>query len=198
VFADINYRLPDVWIGGVTWRLRPGLEITAMVRWLWFHLHDRVDIRMTGPTLAAAGIPEHMVFYRGFNDVWDTRFRVSYWLRERLRLGAVLRFETSAVDPTAVNAAAVDGFKLEPMVLAELQLGRRFWISAGYGFTYMGTVTASPSRFDPTLATECATMQGDLGNRGCQARAQGRALPTAEGTYARAVHDFGVAMVARF
>lgn len=198
VFADINYRLPDVWIGGVTLHLRPGLEVTAMVRWLWFHVHDRVDIRLTGPTLAAAGIPEHMVFSRGFNDVWDTRVRVSYWLRERVRLGAGLRFETSAVDATAVNAAAVDGFKVEPMVLAELQLGRRFWISAGYGFTYMGTVTASPSVFDPTLATACAKAGGDVGNPGCQARASGRALPTAQGTYARTVHDLGLSMVARF
>jgi hypothetical protein len=41
-------------------------------------------------------------------------------------------------------------------------------------------------------------MNGDLGDLACQARAQGRALPTAAGTYARTVHDFGVAMVARF
>ena len=200
LFANINYRLPDVWIGGITLRLRPGLEVSAMVRWLWFHVHDRVDVRLTGPTLAAAGLPEHIVFHRGFSDVWDTRVRVSYWIRERLRLGAGLRFETSAVDPSAVNPAAVDGFKVEPMVLAELMLGRRFALTAGYGFSYMASVEASPSRFQPEAAATCAgdAVRGDLANPACQARAAGLARPTAAGTYARTVHDFGLSMVARF
>ena len=27
-----------------------------MLRWLWFHVHDRLDARLTGPTLEAAGL----------------------------------------------------------------------------------------------------------------------------------------------
>ena len=99
VFGDISYRLPDVWIAGATWRLRPGLELTAMVRWLWLHVHDRIDVRLSGPPLDTGHeLPQHVVLYRGFKDVWDTRVRVSYWWRERIRVGAMLRFETSAVD----------------------------------------------------------------------------------------------------
>jgi hypothetical protein len=124
--------------------------------------------------------------------------RASYWLRERVRLGAALRLETSALDPTDVNPGAVDGFKLEPMALAELQLARRFWISAGYGLTLMGTVDARPSSFDPTAAKTCADAGEDMGNAACQARLQGRARPTAQGTYTRVVHDFGLSMTARF
>ena len=56
-------------------------------------------VQLTSPALQAAGLPDHIVFHRGFKDVWDTRVRVAYWIRERLRLGAALRFETSAVSP---------------------------------------------------------------------------------------------------
>jgi long-subunit fatty acid transport protein len=196
VFGDLSYRLPDVWIGGVTWRLRPGLELTAMARWIWFHVHDRIDVRLTGPTLEAAGVPEHVVLYRGFHDVWDVRGRVSYWFRERVRVGAELRVETSAVDPSAVNAAAVDGLKVEPLALAEARLTRHVWLSAGYGVTLMSEVTANPSAFDPTAATACV----DAGNAldKCVARDAGRARPTAAGTYTRVVQDFGLTMTAKF
>jgi long-subunit fatty acid transport protein len=198
VFGDVSYRLPDVWTGGVTWHLLPGLELTAMVRWIWFHLHDRLDIRLTGTTLDAAGIPQHIVLYRGFQDVWDTRVRVAYWWRERVRVGAALRLETSAVDSTSVNAAAVDGFKLQPIALAEVRLTRHLWIGGGYGVTFMRDVTVSSSQFDPTLAARCADAGGDLANGACQARLAGRARPTAAGTYGRVVQDFGMTMTARF
>ena len=196
VFGDLSYRLPDVWIGGVTWRLRPGLELTLMARWIWFHVHDRIDVRLTGPTLEAAGVPEHVVLYRGFHDVWDVRGRVSYWFRERVRLGAQLRVETSAVDPSAVNAAAVDGLKIEPMALVEARLWRHLWLSAGYGLTLMSQVNANSSVFDPMAATTCA----DAGNAldKCVQRDAGQARPTAAGTYTRVVQDFGLTMTAKF
>ena len=72
VFGDIAYRLPDVVIGGATWHVAPGVEVTAMVRWLWLHLHDRIDIRVSAPTLDQSGLPQHIVLYRGFHDVWDS------------------------------------------------------------------------------------------------------------------------------
>ncbi len=78
--------------------------------------------------------------------------RVAYWIRERLRVGAALRFETSAVSPSDVNPAAVDGFKIQPMVMAELRVTRGLSLTGGYGFTYMPDVTAHPSNFDPTAA----------------------------------------------
>jgi hypothetical protein len=202
VFGDASYRLPDIWTGGVTWHLGPGLELTGMVRWIWFHLHDRIDVRLTGSTLDAAGIPTHVVLYRGFKDVWDTRLRLAYWWRERLRVGAALRFETSAVDPSAVNAAAVDGMKLEPMLLAEVRVTRHLWLGGGYGITFMPNVNVTDSQFQPTDASGCADTNGNLGPEGssspCRARLNGVARPTANGTYGRVVQDFGLTMTARF
>jgi long-subunit fatty acid transport protein len=198
VFGDLSYRLPDVWIGGVTYRLHPGFEVSVMARWIWWHLHDRIDVRLTGPTLEASGIPEHVVLYRGFHDVWDLRGRVSYWFRERVRLGGQLRLETSAVDPSAVNAAAVDGFKVEPMALVSVRLFSRFWLDAGYGVTLMSAVNVDPSAFDPTAATTCADGGGSLDLPACAKRNAGQARPSAAGTYTRFSQDFGLAITAKF
>ncbi|HEY2899506.1 MAG TPA: outer membrane protein transport protein [Polyangia bacterium] len=203
IFGDINYHLPDTFIGGVTWHLFHGLEITGIVRWMRYHVMDQMDIRLTGTTLQAAGLPEHIVLHQGFQDVWDTRVRVSYWLKERVHLGAVVRVETSAVPAQDVSPAAVDGLKVEPIVLAEVRLGRHLSLSAGYGVTLMGQVNASPSRFDPQAAAACATTTGgkpagDIGNPGCVARDRGLARPTAEGTYTRFVQDFGLSVTSQF
>src|SRR6185295_231594 len=97
-----------------------------------------------------------------------------------------------------VNPAAVDGLKIEPMVLLEARLTRRFSVAAGYGFTYMPSVTAHPSSFDPQAAATCANANYDLDDPACVARRDGRARPTADGSYARTVHDITVAMTARF
>ncbi len=196
VFGDMSYRLPDVWIGGATWHLRPGLEVTAMARWIWFHVHDRIDIRLTGPTLETLNVPEHIVIYRGFKDVWDLRGRVAYWFRERVRLGAQLRVETSAVDSSAVNAAAVDGLTIQPMGLAEGRLTRHVWLSAGYGVAFMGEVTNNNSAFNPAMETACVMASNALD--ACSAHNAGQGRPTAAGTYTRVVQDFGLTMTAKF
>ena len=193
VFGDIAYRLPDVFIGGATWHLRPGLELNVMARWLWTHEHDRIDIRLVGPTLEADGLPQHIVLYRGFHDVVDTRARIAYWWRERLRIGAELRVENGAVDSNAVNASAVDGWQVEPVILAELRLSRRFWLGAGYGLTIMPNVTVTNSIFGRTAP--CT--DGDLNGAACQARANGTDRPSANGTYTSLVQDFGLTFTFR-
>jgi hypothetical protein len=171
-----------------------------MVRWLWLHLHDRIDVRLTGPTLEAAHVPEHVVIYRGFHDVWDLRGRVSYWFHERVRLGAELRVETSAVDSSAVNAAAVDGLTVQPIALVEARLARHLFLAAGYGVALMGEVTTNPSDFDPSKAMACVgpTAPLPLDLAACQARNAGQGRPSAAGTYTRVVQDFGLTMTAKF
>ena len=198
VFGDISYRLPDAFIAGASWHLGPGIELTAMLRWLWMHVHDRIDVRLLGPTLDGTGLPQHVVLYRGFKDVWDARARISYWWRERARVGAALRLETSAVDAQAVNPAAVDGFKVQPIALAEVRITRWFWLGGGYGVTYMPAVTVTSSVFDPNAAGGCAAAGGDLANPACRARLEGRARPSANGRYTSVTHDFGMTLTARF
>jgi hypothetical protein len=198
VFGDATYRLPDVVIAGATWHSRRGLEVSVTARWLWLHLQDRIDIRLVSPALDAAGLPDHIVLHRGFHDVLDARGRVAYWWHERIRIGGELRVETSAVDAADVNAAAVDGLKVEPIILAQLHVGRRFWLSAGYGLTIMPGVTVTRSAFDPTQATDCAASNGDLADPGCKGRAAGTARPTAAGTYTAFTQDFGLTLNMKF
>jgi hypothetical protein len=204
IFGDVSYRLPDVWIAGATWRLAPGLELSAMVRWLWLSMHDKIDIRLSGPTLDSNGheLPQHIVLWRGFKDVWDTRVRVSYWWRERVRVGAMLRVETSAVDTAAVNAAAVDGMKVEPVALIEFRLLRQLWLGGGYGVTFMRAVDVTDSVFKPELAPMCVDppASGSLTdpNGACLGRLAGRARPTAAGHYTAQTQDFGVTMTLKF
>jgi long-subunit fatty acid transport protein len=209
IFGDISYRLPDVWIAGATWRLRPGLELSAMVRWLWLSMHDRIDIRVSGPPLDNNGrnLPQHIVLWRGFKDVWDTRLRISYWWRERIRVGAMLRVETSAVDTAAVNAAAVDGLKLQPVALIEFRILRQLWLGGGYGITFMRAVDVTDSVFKPELAPRCVNPPSDpmmpgaggsLTSADCQARSLGQARPTAAGRYTAQTQDFGVTLTLKF
>ena len=198
VFGDLSYKLPDVFIAGATWRLSPGLELSAMVRWLWMHVHDRIDVRLFGPQLDFYGLPQHVVFYRGFKDVWDTRVRVSYWWREQIRIGAAMRVETSAVPTDAVNPAAVDALKLQPMALIEIRIARRIWLSGGYGITFMPTFNVTDSVFKPEYASGCFDSGGNLATEACQARLAGRARPTANGRYTATRQDFGITLTARF
>jgi long-subunit fatty acid transport protein len=208
IFGDISYRLPDVWIAGATWRLRPGLELSAMVRWLWLSVHDKIDIRLSGQPLDTNGrdLPQHVVLWRGFKDVWDTRVRISYWWRERIRVGAMLRLETSAVDSAAVNAAAVDGFKIQPVALIEVRILRQLWLGGGYGITFMPTVEVTDSVFKPELARMCVNQPtdnppgagGSLADPACQQGLAGQPRPTAVGRYTARTQDFGVTLTLKF
>jgi long-subunit fatty acid transport protein len=198
VFGDLSYKLPDVWIAGATWRLGPGLELSAMVRWLRLHVHDRIDVRMSGPSLDTNNLPQHVVLYRGFQDVWDMRLRVSYWWRERIRVGAMMRFETSAVDPSAVNPAVVDGFKVQPVGLIEIRILRQLWLGGGYGVTFMRAVDVDNSVFKPEYASGCADVGGNLATDACKARLAGNARPTAAGHYTARAQDFGMTVTLKF
>ena len=198
VYGDASYRLPDLVIAGVAWHARPGLEVALTARWLWLHLQDRIDIRLVSPSLDSAGLPDHIVLHRGFHDVLDARARVAYWWQERLRIGGELRFETSAVDASDVNAAAVDGPKVEPVILAELRIRRRFWLTAGYGLSIMPQVTVTNSAFKPQDATGCVAANGAITDPACQSRAAGTARPTAAGTYTAFTQDFGLTLNMKF
>ena len=174
----------------------PGLELTAMVRWLWLHVHDRIDVRLLGPRRwTRPGCPQHIVLYRGFKDVWDARVRVSYWWRERARVGAALRVETSAVPARAPSTRPRwTASSSSRWPLAEIRIARRFWLGAGYGVTFMPAVTVTDSVVRPEIRrAAAATRAATSPTEACLARLEGRARPTANGRYtadpARLRHD---------
>ena len=190
VVGSMTYRLPSMYNLGATWQATKTWSITAIVRWIRDSAQDKITILVAGPTsqtilggtVPGQSVPDHIVLYRGFRDSLDMRGRVVYATKE-FRVGGTLRLETSAVPAGNVNAAAIDGTKLEPSIAAEMRVWRQIRVGAGYAFTWMFPVDTGASVFDPTAASACATAKGDLGVPACQARMNGQARPSAAGTY---------------
>jgi len=199
VYADLSYKLPFTFIAGATWHPRPGVDVSAIARLLSFPANDVVDIRLTGSSLAADGLPQHIVLYRGYGDVLDMRLRYAQWVSHRIRLGAGLRFENSALPDGGISPAAVDGAKVQPTAMLTLLLGKHLSIGAGYGFTYMFSVTANNSLFDSGAASACEATGGDLSpGSACYKRLSGQARPSAAGTYQSHQHDFSLSLTMQF
>lgn len=199
VFADVSYKLPYTITGGVAWHPRPGAELAVILRYLSFGSNDVIDIRITRAPSPGDGLPEHIILHRGYDSTLDTRVRFSQWLGERVRIGAGLRLETSALPASDVSPAAVDGLKLQPTAMIMYRPLKHLSLVAGYGFTYMFDVTTSPgSSFDPGAAGACDEAHGDLNNPACQKQLAGLARPTAAGTYGMYRHDFSLSLTTQF
>jgi hypothetical protein len=142
-------------------------------------------VLLSGPAYQPAfgtTVPDHVVLYRGFTDSFDLRGRAVYTNRH-FRMSGTLRLETSAVPKSHVNAAAIDGLKLEPQVAAEMRVWRQIRLSVRYAFTYMLPVDTGTSVFDPQAVSACASSGGDLSTPACRARQSGQARPSAAGSY---------------
>jgi hypothetical protein len=130
--------------------------------------------------------------------VLDARVRAARWITKRLHLGVGLRFETSALAASAVSPASVDGNQLEPTAMVAFQPLKHLFIGGGYGFTFLLPVTTTGSVFDPGFATRCAASGHDLGSADCAAANQGRARPSADGTYGRMTQTFSLSVTTQF
>ena len=186
VSGEMSYHLPDIFTAGVTWHATPHLDAVGIARWVRYGSYDQIKIRVVGPSgngLLGSSIPDQLVLYRGFQDSWDMRARLVHAPSRWFRWSGTLRMETSAVPADNVNAAAVDGLKIEPALATEFKLGRHFRIEAGYALTWMFPVTVGTSVFNPAAATACAQAAGDLALPACQTRLAGQARPTAAGSY---------------
>jgi hypothetical protein len=200
VSGHIRYDLPDIVTAGVTWHITPPLAITAIFRWLTFSQHDQIGIRVVGPangSLRTAGLPERIVLYRGFQDVFEGRVAVEGDLSYRLRLGASLRADTGAVAPSRLSP----GHGGRPHARASRD-GRR----AGLGL-------AAPHRrlrlhgdadgltgasvFNPTPPLPAPAPRGTCPRRLHRAR-EGVARPTAAGRYGLTQHTATLTAMFRF
>jgi len=183
--GQMSYRLPSIYNLGARWQIAKNWYASGIVRWIRNGEHDKITILVVGPasqTVLGSSVPDHVVLYRGFQDSFDLRGRVVYETKQ-FRVGGTLRLETSAVPASHVNAAAIDGPKLEPSLAVDMRIWRQIRVSAGYAFTWMFPVDTGASVFDPTAASACASAGGDLNAPACQARMNGQARPSAAGTY---------------
>jgi long-chain fatty acid transport protein len=185
LYAQMSYHLPSIYSLGASWQTSQHWSLTGMVRWLRYGSHDKISILISGPgsqqTLGQK-VPDHIVLYRGFQDSLDARARVAYEDKQ-FRASATMRIETSAIPASHLNAAAIDGTKLEPSIAAETHLWRQIRLGASYAFMWMLPVDTGSSVFDPTAASTCNAAGGDLSTPACRARMNGQARPSAAGTY---------------
>lgn len=185
LFGQMSYHLPSIYSLGSSWQASRHWSVTGMVRWLRYGGHDKVSILVSGPgsqEVLGNTAPDHVVLYRGFVDSLDLRGRVVYEDKP-FRASGTLRLETSAIPASHVNAAAIDGTKLEPSVAAEMRIWRQIRLGASYAFRWMLPVDTGTSAFDPTAAAACNDAKGDLATPACRARMNGQARPSAAGTY---------------
>ena len=169
-----------------------------MARWLWTHEHDQLISVWSARRWRPRNSPSTSFFTGGFTT-WSIPGPGSpTGGASGCASGASCGSKMGAVDSNAVNAAAVDGLQIEPVILAELRLGRRFWLGAGYGLTIMPSVTVTNSIFGPTAAgTARAPPSWRPQYRALQSGANGTARPSADGTYTSLVQDFGLTFTFR-
>ncbi|HJX51174.1 MAG TPA: hypothetical protein VJ801_00275, partial [Polyangia bacterium] len=201
VSGEMSYHLPDLFTAGVTWHATRHLDAVGIVRWVRYGSYDRIAIRVVGPSsdvLLGNTLPDRLTLYRGFQDSWDMRARLVHAPLPWFRWSGTLRMETSAVPEANVNAAAVDGLKLEPALATEFALGRHLRIAVGYALTWMFPVTVATSVFNPAAAAACAQAGGDLSLPACQTGLAGQARPTAAGSYKMLRHTLALTTTVNF
>jgi long-subunit fatty acid transport protein len=191
MFGRVGYDLPDVLTGGATWHATSTVAVTAVVRWLTFSRHDRINVRVVSSPAAALrdqGIPDGLNLYRGFRNVIEGRVRVERELAAWLRVGAAVRADNGAVAPSHLSPGAVDGPTLEPALMVAVRAPSWLRLTAGYALALTPAMTAGTSVFDPTAATACDAARGDLAAPACFKRLAGAARPTPAGRYSAVGH----------
>ncbi len=193
--AEIIYQLPQTVEAGLRGPLFGNIEAFATARWQSLSRQRILDIRLINPVIGGGEVPERYPRFRGFEDVLTLQAGLEERPGGRLRLGARVRLETPAVRDNAISPAQFDGLNLSAFGGAELRLFDRPKLSlyASYGLTYYPTVTAGEgSLFNPLARLECVDERYALDV--CVPAAEGRAIPTAAGTYSRIRHSLRAAI----
>ena len=96
-----------------------------------------------------------------------------------------VRFTTGGVPENAVAIDQIDGPGVDLSGGLELRLSERFGVTIGYTLGLMLPRDVTTSAFSPSAAIACNAAQHDIDTPGCAAIRDGRAIPTAAGSYWR-------------
>jgi len=177
-------------------RLPRDLDLHVGLRWEDLSRLSAYDVRGYGPGFTAANIPEWTERPRGFHDpvaLWAGVEQVETHSFERLRLGARLGLETSAVDAERTNPLTIAPTSFTVDVGAQLQLTPGLYIQASYGLQYFPPVQVTRSAFDPRDQLDCMASGYDYSTPACAAARNGYAIATAAGDYDRMQHALRLA-----
>lgn len=185
--AVIEYNLPDtinLGVRGPVPRL-PGYELVASGRWQSTFTHDRLDVRMFGRDLGA-NVPEQYPLYRGLRQLFRLQLGIEQSANRPFRLGGRVAVERGAVATENISPLTPAGTRLGAAFGVEWRLGSALVLGAGYGLSWFPTVDSDPNAFDPRDRVACVDSGFDLTQ--CAGVRDGRARPTAAGSYARLQH----------
>lgn len=194
--GSIGFRLPSMLTGGIDGHVLRFLDLGIAARWVDLSVYDALRIRMVGPAggaIQTAGLPENVVLHRGLKDTFELRLRSIAKIGTRVQVATSVRFETASAPDEAASPAVFPGSVVEPSLGVRVRLPH-VTLSAGYAFSFMSRVTASPSAYDPSANAACESASNDLDAPACRAREAGLARPTAAGTYEAYTQSFGLSV----
>jgi long-subunit fatty acid transport protein len=190
--AEITYRLPQSVYIGTRGPLFPDHELVATIRWQNLSRHNRYDIRLYGGDFEEQNLLNWEIRQRPFQDVYSIDAGIESSELRRFRYGTRLRFETSALAAEDTTPIQMGGLNVALSAGAELRLGNNVVVGANYGLSYFPTVDASNSSFSPLDRIAC--VDSEFAYDQCTAAREGRAYPTASGSYSRLDHNIGLSI----
>ncbi len=183
--AEMAYKLPQTFSLGVRGPIFSGYELIGGLRWQNWSRQQQLDIRMFGEEVMD-NTPEWYPRYRGMRDVLLAEAGIEGIEGGPFRIGGRVRVERGATADQAISPLQVAGFNLSLVAGAEVRIVDGLTVTASYGFTWYPRVRVSDSLFDPLEQVDCVESNYDID--ACAATAEGRALPSAEGSYLRLGH----------
>jgi len=183
--TTISFKLPATIDLGAKRRLFADWDLILGARWTHLSTQDKLDIRVYGRDLTAAGIPDWIERYRGLDDVWWAEVGLEQPPATPVRWGARVRFSTGGVPANAVAIDQIDGPGVDLSGGLELRLGEKLAVTIGYTLALMLPRDVTTSAFSPSAAIACNAALHDIDTPGCAAIRAGSAIPTAAGSYWR-------------
>ncbi|MBI4511456.1 MAG: hypothetical protein HY698_17620 [Deltaproteobacteria bacterium] len=188
--SRVSFRMPQRVHFGVRYHLGRW-ELVSNLSWIDFSTHRDYDVRVAGIPVTR-GAPEWQKRFRGFRDVLSFDVGAELQAAEWIQLAAKLRLETSAVDTSLVTPAQMDAPKVELALGGRVKISPRTKLTVGYSLAVLADQDVSRSAFQPSAWDTCASSGFDLDS--CASVREGRALPTAAGTYSRMTHSLHAAI----
>ena len=194
---QISVVLPDVVYFGLRLEGTPRFEFEAGARYVNYGARRQLDVSLQGGVLdrlgksADARVPPQFLIDRGFQDAWAFWVSGRWRVRDNIRLSPMLLFETSAVSPEVVNAASIDGNKLDLSLTAEWKPTRLVRIGGHVGGTAYLLGQAGQA-FSSRAVVDCVEHAYSLDY--CGKVSAGQGLPSADGQYTMFVLHLGASI----
>ncbi len=184
--AEIDIRVAESMHLGGRIPISENFDAHASLHWQNTSRYKQYDLRMFGAEIETAEVPEWLPRFRGFRDTYNLTIGAESQLGQTLRYGARVRIERGAVKRARLTPIQVEGWNGTLSTGIEWRAAQAIALSASYDLTWFPARTSNPSAFNPLDRLACVD-SGYEADRCIPAR-QGRATPTAAGTYGRLDH----------